>query len=372
MSDTLGYLYRNIIHDEKTCVQFLQDRDLIATTTENKRCIKVRNNKQCGGTLKECERKSKKRNEDGTLKKYISLKCSKKGCQTHRSIRNKNSFFTYMSLNARCHSNLLLTEIMELVWYWVHLVPVHQVVQFTGRNIKTVINWFNLCRDVTSQRFENRSQIGGQDLTVEIDQSLFREKRKTNKDSEKGLIQCDIQQKVKQEIKQEIKQEFEEDQIEIVTISLPGCSPVQNYEKQVTDGPWIFRLSCEKDGIFERRIFIVSECDSETLIPLIKNEVKLGTTIYSDKSEAYLPLKYEGYIHNIVNIDHLSEDPYKNTSSSLGCYWKMLKKRYEIKTNETPHALSRQLKEEWWRSLHPNKKTIFDEFLNDMRETFST
>lgn len=372
MSDTLGYLYRNIIHDEKTCVQFLQDRNLIATTTEdNNHCIKVRNNKRCGGTLKECERKSKKRNMDGTFKKYISLKCSKRGCQTYRSIRNRNKFFTYMNLNGKCHSNLLLTEIMELVWYWVHLVPIHQVVQFTGRSKNTVIDWFNLCRDVTSQKFENRSQIGGEDLTVEIDQSLFQEKRKTNKVSEKAHLQCADRRHVKQEMKQEIKKEFEEDEIEIVTVNLPISPQAQNYEKQVT-GPWIFRLSCKNDGIFERRIFVVPKCDSQTIIPLIKNEVKPGTTIFSDESEAYLPLKYEGYIHNIVNIQQLSKDLDKNTSSSIGCHWKMLKKWYEIKSNETPHALPRQLKEEWWRSLHPNRKTIFDEFLNDMREIFST
>lgn len=130
MSDTLGYLYRNIIHDEKMFVQFLQDRHLIATRTEdNNHCTRIRNDVPCGGT-------SKKRNSDGSFKTYISLKCSKRSCQTYCSIRNKNTFFTYMNLNGMCHSNLLLTEIMELVWHWVHLVPVHKVVQFTGRNKK--------------------------------------------------------------------------------------------------------------------------------------------------------------------------------------------------------------------------------------------
>jgi hypothetical protein len=63
MSATLGYLYRHIIHDERMCVQFLQDRELLPTLNENNnRCTKVRNDEELGGLLKECERTSKKRN----------------------------------------------------------------------------------------------------------------------------------------------------------------------------------------------------------------------------------------------------------------------------------------------------------------------
>lgn len=167
-----------------------------------------------------------------------------------------------------------------------------------------------------------------------------------------------------------MKHELDEENIEIVTMDLPSSSPVQDIEKQVT-GPWVFRLSYKKDGICEHRIFVVPECNSETLIPLIKNEVELGTTIYSDESEVYLLLKYERYIHNVVNSQLLFNCPDKNAGNSISYHWKIIKKRYEIKVNETSHVLPRQLKEEWWRSLHPNKKTIFDEFLNDMKDTFS-
>jgi len=40
MSATLGYLYRHIIHDEKMCVQFLQDRELLPRLNDNNnRCV---------------------------------------------------------------------------------------------------------------------------------------------------------------------------------------------------------------------------------------------------------------------------------------------------------------------------------------------
>jgi len=35
MSATLGYLYRHIKHNEKMCVQFLQDRELLPSLNEN-------------------------------------------------------------------------------------------------------------------------------------------------------------------------------------------------------------------------------------------------------------------------------------------------------------------------------------------------
>jgi hypothetical protein len=35
MSVTLGYLYLHIIYDEKMCVQFLQDGELLPTLNEN-------------------------------------------------------------------------------------------------------------------------------------------------------------------------------------------------------------------------------------------------------------------------------------------------------------------------------------------------
>jgi len=67
------------------------------------------------------------------LKKIVIMKCTKKGFQTYQSIRAGNIFFTYTDLNGKCHSNLALTEIIELVWYWVYMIPVHNAVLWTGR-----------------------------------------------------------------------------------------------------------------------------------------------------------------------------------------------------------------------------------------------
>jgi len=59
-------------------------------------------------------------------------------------------------------------------------------------------------------------------------------------------------------------------------------------------------------------------------------------------------------------------------TQTIECLWKILKKRYEIRVNSASPLLPRQNKEEWWRSLHPNKQTIFEEFLLDMKNAFIT
>ncbi|KAF0683386.1 Uncharacterized protein FWK35_00037622, partial [Aphis craccivora] len=115
MKSTIGHLYRHIIRDEVTCVQYLKDRGLLLA--DNPTCIKVKDGVICNGQLVE----------------YL---------------RNNNEFFTYTDLNGRCNSQLSLCEIIEIVWFWVNLVPVNQAVNWTGRSKNTIIDWYNLCRDI--------------------------------------------------------------------------------------------------------------------------------------------------------------------------------------------------------------------------------
>lgn len=149
----------------------------------------MRDGVSCGGDLKETTRTSEKRNLDGSFKRTVTLRCTKKGCQTFQSIRKGYQFFSYTDLNGRCNSKLTLTEIMELVWYWVHLNPVQTTVLWTGRSNHTVVDWYILCRDVAVDCFSIRQKMGGQGCIVEIDESLFRGKRKYNR----GCLLCSDQ-----------------------------------------------------------------------------------------------------------------------------------------------------------------------------------
>lgn len=51
--------------------------------------------------------------------------------------------------------------------------------------------------------------------------------------------------------------------------------------------------------------------------------------------------------------------------------WRITKQNCSIRVNGASLLLERRLQEEWWRSMHPSKNSMFDDFfLNDMKATF--
>lgn len=46
---------------------------------------------------------------------------------------------------------------MEYLWYWVHLDLVH----LTELSIYTVVDWYNVCRDVVVDCLSKRHKTGG-------------------------------------------------------------------------------------------------------------------------------------------------------------------------------------------------------------------
>jgi len=78
-------VYRNIIRDEVVCVQFLKDQGLLLADTPMT-CIKVKDGVVCNGQLVEYLRSSKKRNPDGTIKRVVTLRCTKRGFRTYLPI----------------------------------------------------------------------------------------------------------------------------------------------------------------------------------------------------------------------------------------------------------------------------------------------
>lgn len=46
-------------------------------------------------------------------------------------------------------------EIIEVVWFWVNLVPVNQVALRSNRSKTTVVDWYDYCRDIPVSRVLN-------------------------------------------------------------------------------------------------------------------------------------------------------------------------------------------------------------------------
>jgi len=75
--------------------------------------------------------------------------------------KKKNLFFTYYDKNGKSNSGLALSEIVELVWYWVYQIPVSMTEKFTTKTRNTIVDWNNLCRDVAVAMFDKRIVMGG-------------------------------------------------------------------------------------------------------------------------------------------------------------------------------------------------------------------
>ena len=125
----------------------------------------------------------------------------------------------------------------------------------------SIMNWFQLCRDVCSKALIHvlRGDVSGN--VVEIDESLFGKKRKYNRGS----------------------------------------------GNQKT---WVFGAT--EKGTRNCVMQIVERRDRDKLLPIIKNNIARGTTIYSDQWAAYCSLPEEGYQHDTGNYS-------KEFKSDSGC-----------------------------------------------------
>ncbi|XP_022171083.1 uncharacterized protein LOC111034262 [Myzus persicae] len=57
----------------------------------------------------------------------------------------------------------------------------HQPIILLSRSNATTVNWFDLCTDMCCSLFEKRQKMGGQNIVVQMDESLLRGRRKYNR-----------------------------------------------------------------------------------------------------------------------------------------------------------------------------------------------
>ena len=186
---------------------------------------------------------------------------------------------------------------------------------------KTVIDWYSFFRDVCSfGLLRDPVQLGDgvQSDIVEIDESLFGKKRKYHRGTGN-----------------------------------------QKY--------WVF-------GMIERDtkksvLQIVDRRDRETLLPIIKKYVKVGTTIYSDQWGAYFTLENEGYHHKTVNhsVEFVSNDGCcTNTIEGL---WGLAKLRIKKMKGILPSRLPLVLDEFMYRHRFGfSNGDIFQRFIKDVAD----
>ena len=175
--------------------------------------------------------------------------CSDKKCCKKVSIRSGSWFHGY---------NLTLKQILCITYFWIYKVDQEFVKQELSISNQKIVNWYNYCREVCVSIPEKDSElIGGEGVVVEIDESKFR-KRKYHKGRH-------------------------------------------------VEGQWGFG-GIERES--KKCFFVtVEDCSQRTLLQIIKDNIKPGTTIISDYWKAYHCLDQEGFEHLKVNHSLNFVDP---------------------------------------------------------------
>lgn len=327
--------FYNEISNETKALEFLRRHNLLDKEQE------VRNCHRCGGEMKD----ARKRRRNGEF--IPVLRCTARGCQTFRSVRTGNAFFHFTDLNNRLHCNLSLSQILELVWYFVEDCSYDIIQKFTGRSRETICDWFNMCREVCTQivSVENRGQmIGTNDQPVQIDEARFAGRRKYNRgrmlkgDHPANLIDSEA--------------EVENN---------------RNHGRRI-DGPWVFGL---KKGL-DCRYFFVERRDRDTLQPIIQREVAEGSVIHSDEWLAYANLNQLNYNHLTVNHKQNYVDPNTQANTqSIERSWLDAKIRMMKKMRRT-HSTTFQSQLDFmcWQKMRKEVPDLFLAFLADIRHVF--
>ena len=110
-------------------------------------------------------------------------------------------------------------------------------------------------------------------------------------------------------------------------------------------------------GIFERRrkivrAWLVDNVQKRTLMPIIKQRVRIGSMIYSDGYQLYEKTVQEGYKHE--SVDHHQNEYARgeiNTNSMEG-FWGLLKRRLRNTGGVRRDRLFLYVNEEVWRYNH--------------------
>ena len=172
-------------------------------------------------------------------------------------------------------------SITDTVYLMRHSIPL---------NRNTVLDWRNYVRELFQDSLQRAAPMGGPGDVVEIDESLFRGKRKYNRGrmllGDQGAGGAAVGGAGG-----------------AVGGAIGGAAGGgrRNYGRRI-EGPWVFGLLLRRTG--ELRLFRVERRDAATLLPLIRRHVAAGTAIYSDEWAAYRTIDAipgMNYIHRTVN-----------------------------------------------------------------------
>lgn len=269
-------LISDITRDEDTAFTFLQERGCIRRTAPKCNvCDKVMTWVRAG---------------DG--KKYVWRCPSHKG---HKVSPRVGSFWQ--------NSNLPLTKLLQLAFFWSYSIPNKTCEEFTGVQTQAVVQWYQHFRDVCSDYFEqNPIRIGGPNVIVELGESVIaKQKHKMGR---------------------------------------------------LVPERWVFGGICPATQ--EGFLLCVPDREAATLLPIIEEHVLPGSIIHTDGWASYdgiarinvQPL----YIHHTVNCSINSVDPVRGASTKhVGKYLQKAKRKFKAMCGVQRNFVDSYLDEFRWR-----------------------
>ena len=156
-------------------------------------------------------------------------------------------------------TKLSIETVLEMIYLWSQSFSMNEIVHELKVSNKTVIEWCTFfCECCISRIIDNSTQIGGNGIEVEIDESKF--------------------------------------------------GKCKYYRGHKVEGQWVFGV---REKYHKTKIFMVPvhNQNESTLIPIIKKWIKPGSIIHSDCWKAYSKLSKLGYTH--VTVNHSKE--FKNS-----------------------------------------------------------
>jgi hypothetical protein len=279
----------------------------------------------------------------------------------------KSNLFTLVSSR-----NISIQKILELIWHWSNKQTNKFITKNLDLNSKTVRLWINKIRQLLFNKLMYSKPMGGPGYRVQIDESLFRGRRKYNRGR---LLLGD-------------KKKYDNND------SVSQTTSKRNYGKLV-NGPWVFGLVCQKISDINKlknaklikqkrinnyikknfsnkhvrrnlyrdkrklntkatriynnntrsyvykfsnslisaipsevRMFRVEKRDYKSLLPIILCNVAPGTEIVSDEWKAYIHIDKLGYKHYTVNHSENFVNPKtKRHTQLIECLWLHAKNR---------------------------------------------